>query len=616
MKTNIDVERLHAAPRRHAASAGRSALRTVALVVAAGVVLASCTKDTRRYPLAEPLWEDQDRNALAQTPADYYSGINGDGLDKLLLRPLSHAFTFQRPGEAVNVNAIDEVPNSSWFQNRIGLHDISPERGARAECGDVPSLDPARGPWTVSKAKPNGANPGFFIKAPDGYSYLLKFDGTYQPLRATASDVIGSKLYWLVGYHSVCNEVVYFDPKILEIGEGATAENEIGDKLPITREAIDKVLAKGFRTKNGLLRASASRFVPGKPLGPFRYEDTRSDDPNDVILHEDRRELRGAFLLAGWINHVDAREQNTFDVVVEEDGRYYIRHYKIDWGDGLGFGFNPDHMARRFGHSYAVDVEQAGEDLVTLGLLDRPWHHVKRSETEVFGYFDVESFTPSKWRGVYAIPAFERRTPRDVLWMVRILSRITDDHIRAIVDTAKLPDERQVKYLTETLIGRRDKFFSEYLTQYAPLATFTLVRRTPGSPRQSLCFEDLALKHEVFSADATHYKMRFTVGQTPTEPDAPELGWLQFTPDPQHPSYSCVVLPVGHVRPSERVAPDAPDDDPGRYGVLKIYVHQGPTVLPMGSVYLHFYDLGPERGFRLVGIERPSEVIVPDKYYY
>ena len=76
-------------------------------------------------------------------------------------------------------------------------------------------------------------------------------------------------------------------------------------KLYFLRDRVGKAV----RLKDGRVRALASRFLPGRPLGPFRYEGVRSDDPNDVIPHQNRRELRGGRLLAAWLNHHDAREQ-------------------------------------------------------------------------------------------------------------------------------------------------------------------------------------------------------------------------------------------------------------------------------------------------------------------
>lgn len=582
----------------------------LALLGALAVTSLGCARDPRRFPLTPPLWVDPDQRSIPGDPDKYYSGIVADGVDKLGFYPIVNALAFRPSHEAVNVNALDEVPNSSWFQNRIGQFDLTPEDVARGECGDTPNLDTAHGKWKVVNAKPDGANPGFFIEANDGHRYLLKFDGKNQPLRASAADVVGSKLYWALGYHSVCNEVVYFEPSQLGIAEDAMTKTETGEERPMTEHDVQTVLGKGFRLKNGMIRASASRFVPGKPLGPFRYQDTRSDDPNDVIPHEERRELRAAHLPAAWINHIDAREQNTFDVLVDEGNRKFIRHYKIDWGDALGIGWEPDRLARHFGYSYAFDLEQIGEDLFTLGLLDRPWHAPERTKVHIFGYYSEKSFVPSEWRGVYQIPAFERRTPSDVLWMVRIMSKLTDAHLHAIVARAQLPDARQSRYLEHALSARRDRFFAEYLRKYVPLADFRLARREKDSRRQSLCFEDLAVRHGVVKPNETYYQFRFYGGHALDQ----ELGWVQFMPDEHHPNWSCVVVPLGDRRPSDYVASNAPDDDPLRYGVMDLWVHQGSTVLPMGQVRLHFYDLGPERGYRLVGIERPRDVTVPSDY--
>lgn len=576
------------------------------------VFFAACASDLRRFPLADPLWADTDRVHVPNRPAKYYSGLLADGADQMFFRPLAELWTFPRVGEATNVNAVDEVPDSAWFQNRIGLFSLTPDEVAKAACGDIPPLSPDTGPWLVTAAKPNGANPGFFIRAGDGYSYLLKFDGPLQPGRATSADVIGSKIYWAAGYHTPCNEIVHFLPSQIEIAADATSENLFGDDVPITREDVDRVLRMALRRKDGMLRASASRFVPGRPLGPFRYEGRRSDDPNDHIAHEDRRELRAARVFGAWINHFDSREQNTMDVWVREGGHDYIRHYYLDWGDSLGGRWPLDGISRRLGHSYYLDWEHVLGDLLSFGFWPRPWNEVTLNRFEIFGYFDAEHFEPRDWRGGYPNPAFERMTDRDALWATRIISKLGEEHLRAIVKTAKLDDPRHEAFLVEVLLGRRQKVLESYLGSENPLSNFRVVRRQRSSdPRaQSLCFEDLALLHGVTHLETVFYKLRFRAGAKLEK----ELGWLQFTPDPEHPHRSCVLLPLGHIRPSELAGEAAPDDDPLRYGVLDIFVHHEPKVPPTSKVELHFYDLGPDRGFRLVGIDRPPRGPLPELY--
>src|SRR5688572_24227396 len=162
-------------------------IRRTTLLSFALVSLLACSREVRRFPLSPPVWSDPDQHPLEKTPKKYYSGIRADAVDKYLFYPAAHWLTIPADGEATNVNAVDEVPNSSWFQNRIGQFDLTPEQVAAAECGDLPNLDPDRGPWQVTGAKPDGANPGFMIEAPDGFRYLLKFDGKNQPLRATSA---------------------------------------------------------------------------------------------------------------------------------------------------------------------------------------------------------------------------------------------------------------------------------------------------------------------------------------------------------------------------------------------------------------------------------------------
>ncbi len=580
------------------------------------VALVGCGSAPKRFPLAPPRWEDTDRKNVEEAPKEYYSGMLADVADKNFLRPIALAPYVPLGQRALNVNALDEVPNSSWFQNRIGYFDYTEEELARAACGDTPSLSAERdeeGTWEIVAAKPNGAYPGFFIKNGD-QRYLLKFDGPVQPGRATSSDVIGSKIYWAVGYHVPCNEVVYFDRKVLSIAEGATAEDEYGRKKPITQQDIERVLEKAYRTKDGRLRASASRFLPGRPLGPFSYEGRRADDPNDHVPHQHRRELRGNRLLSAWLHHHDAREQNTLDVWLTDQGgtkRSFIRHYMIDFGDCLGSRWAFDPVSKRFGYSYFVDYDQVAVDLMTFGAYPRPWHDLKiNPEFEIFGYFNVKDFEPASWVPEYPNPAFSEMRYDDALWMARILARFTEDQLRAIVETAHLENEAAEDYLVETLLGRRRAILEEYFTQYAPLTDFRFVRFDDDDPHQSLCFVDLAVKHQIVDPKKVFYKVRFYGGKLLDQ----ELGWMQLAPDETHPDRTCVQRSIGDSRPADLVSPRARDDHPLRYGLIKIWIHQQADIYPTSAVFVHIYDLGPGKGYEIVGIEHPNTPVLPELY--
>lgn len=550
----------------------------------AAVGLAACGGGFRPYPLNAPLWSDPDMRPHQTPPEEYFSGFAWDAADQTVFRPFARIWAVDPAGESVNVNALDEVPDSSWFYNRIGRHGLSPAEAARGPCV-TPPLDP-KGPWTVKGGKPNGANPGFITKGNDGRLYMLKFDGVLQGRRATAADVIVSKLYHAAGYHTPCNRIVFFDRSILEIAPDAMSEDEEGDEIKMTEADLDTIFSKAVRLPDGRYRGSTSLFLDGKPLGPFTYQGKRCDDPNDVIPHEDRRELRGSKLLAAWTNHFDSREQNTLTMWIEESKQGgYVRHNIIDFGDCFGSIWEPPMLGRRIGHSSYLDPQHVAEDFVTLGIPTRPWDVATFGKTgKVFGYYDVELFDPEAWHPGYPNPAMSRMSERDAAWMARIIAQFTEVHIRAMVATGKIQDAAIEAELIRVLLGRRDKILARYLTRLSPLA-FPRVQIVEGKAR--LCMRDLAVQSGTFAAAARRYSTRAWLTkdlQSATAPYVERIGH----------STVCTVLPA--VSGASASSP--------RYLVVDVVAVTGSQQPAPARV--HLYHLGGH-DFRVVGFERPDD---------
>jgi hypothetical protein len=558
-------------------------LRVALTVTLTLVCLAACASSVRPFPAAEPMWRDDDMRPFAPRPADYDSPFAWDGADQMLFRPLARFFAVDPAGDSVNVNAFDEVPDSSFFENRIGLRPMSPEEFARGSCGpaDVTPVPP----WTVTGAKPNGQNPGFLIKDASGRRFLLKFDGLVQPERATSADVIGSILYHAAGYHAPCNRIVQFERGVLRIDSSATSEDSAGNARRIVESDVDLVLSKAVRLPDGRFRASASLFLPGRPIGPFRYEGTRDDDPNDVVPHEDRRELRGGYVLAAWLNHFDAREQNTLDVWIETGGgRGYVRHYYLDFGDCFGSLWDWDGISRRLGPSGYFKLDHIARDLVTLGLAERPWETARFGRAgAVFGYFgDPQPFDPDAWFPGYPNPAFSRRQERDSAWMARILARIGREHLRAAVAEAKFSDPSVARELMRVLLARRERILRRFLSSVSPLTQPQL-----SEPDQrEVCLSDLATYSGIVPRELRQYRaLAYVNGKRVSL--AARAGGLDRVCAPlprtrnasaRHPVY--VILDV-------------------RGEVLGREEREGPA-------RVHLYDFGPDRAPRIAGLERPE----------
>jgi hypothetical protein len=558
------------------------------MLIGLGLIAGACGGGLRKFPLKHPLWVDADQRPFAGKPEEYFSPFAWDGADQTIFRPISRFFAVDPAGEAVNVNALDEVPDSSWFVNRLGRYRMTPEQVAQGPCRTpLPSTEKT---WTVTGAKPNGDNPGFLIKF-EGKRYLVKFDGLIQGPRASAADVIGSRIYHAAGYFVPCNRVIHFERKILKIAEDAKAENASGDEVPMRESHLDTVFSKAIRLADGRYRANLSLFIEGKPIGPWTYQGRRGDDPNDVIDHEDRRELRGMRVLAAWINHFDSREQNTLAAWIEAGkDRGFVRHSVIDFGDSFGSVWEPPMLGRRIGHSYYLDFPDILEDFVTFGLITRPWDKARFGRSgKVFGYFDVERFEPDEWVPGYPNPAFGRMSERDGAWMARIIAHFSDHHIRAMVAAAEM-SELLAQELSRILIGRRDKILRRYLNRLSPLTDPHL---KPGKSPQ-LCLEDLALTSGITRPALRRYGAR---------------AWLTdaLTPAPVGRAHLHAQRIVCHELPA---VPGASGQSPA-YVIVDV-VAGANRGQPAKPARVHLYHLGGA-DYRVVGLERPGDFEPPGR---
>jgi hypothetical protein len=462
-------------------------VRLVAAVTVAAATTLLQSAVPRFFP-DDPIWVDDDR-ALDASGARIIEDTNG--YDFVVN-------TFGRLGDrrdvrAMNVNTVDEVPDSSWFTNRIGRRELSIEEIVRGPDLRTVSLDG----WVVSSGKSKGVQPGFRMTDPsDGnHLYQIEIDPLSNPEMATGAEIIGTAFYHAFGYSTVEVYLGEIDPAQIKIAPDARVFDPlIGERRTLTRLDLDRVLRRGARQPNGKYRVIASRFAPGREAGNFRYYGTRRDDPNDIVPHEHRRELRGARVFGAWLNHDDSRGVNSLDMLVTEGPQTAIQHYMFDFGSILGSGtvFAQRHRA---GNEYIVEWWPGWKTLFTLGMYTRPWMHYDYPDVPPsVGRFEGTAFDPRAWKPEYPNPAFDNMRADDAFWAARIVSKFSDAAIRAVVAKAAYSDPRATEYITATLIQRRDKVLRAWLPGVNPVADVAL------APTGDLTFRNVAVDAAVADA--------------------------------------------------------------------------------------------------------------------
>jgi hypothetical protein len=279
-------------------------------------------------------------------------------------------------------------------------------------------------------------------------------------------------------------------------------------------------------------------------------------------------------MLSAWLDHWDAREQNSMDIwfAVDEKNKKsspgFVQHYIIDTSDTLGGEVGIDEMSRRLGHAYEFDAGDVARALFTFGAEERPWDraHYETGE-EKFAYYTTREFDPGAWRPFYPNPAFLRMTEHDAAWMARKIAKFTPEDVRKIVELGRWSRPIDAEYLTKVLIERQRKILYRYLLRLSPLGDV-------HSDGDRICATDFARLRGLEPEAAFRYTIVQHEGRqhTPIPAELSEDGLVCWKPHPG----------------SGAQAPATFD------------VRDGTSA---GPLLVHAYDLGT-KGFKVVGLTR------------
>lgn len=455
---------------------------------------------TLRFKNETPVLRVNDQIDVAKKPpANRFSKMLYH-FDGFFHKRLTHATELRRHVRAKNLNALGEVPDSSWFTNRIGVRDMSVE-----EVGIGPNVEGSPElykPWTVKSSKVGGVSIGFIIKDTRGATFLLKFDQKGEPEVETAADVIVAKLLWASGYSVPEDYVVNFKRSDLVLAENAKVKTLTGKESPLTDAIVESQLAEVDIRKDGSIRGLVSRFVRGVPLGGHQRTGTRPGDINDRVPYEHRRDVRGQYAFFSWLDHTDIKEDNTLDMWAENpSGRgHYVTHYLIDFGKALGAQSFLGNL-KAVGHAHVYDFADMALSFVSLGIWKRPWEGRASPPIRGIGLYESETYDPSGWQS-YTPSYFPfRESDRfDAYWGAKILIRFSRAQLSAVVASARYSDPKASAYMIRTLEKRQRMTARHWFSEVTPFENYKVKEKT-------LCFTDLAISNQLLKGPQ-RYRVR------------------------------------------------------------------------------------------------------------
>ncbi|MEM9491047.1 MAG: hypothetical protein AAGC55_18000, partial [Myxococcota bacterium] len=163
----------------------------ITLALLGGCAGPTSAVDTMRFKNQMPVWKVNDRKDVPNKPAEHPFPEILYFFDAFFYDRVDYLMAVDEPIRAMSANALGEVPDSTWFTNRIG---------GRLDGTELSIAEIQRGPnnfaspdmtqkLTVTSSKPGGGSAGFIIEDARGDKYIIKFDEPHAPVTESATDV-------------------------------------------------------------------------------------------------------------------------------------------------------------------------------------------------------------------------------------------------------------------------------------------------------------------------------------------------------------------------------------------------------------------------------------------
>jgi hypothetical protein len=376
----------------------------------------------------------------------------------------------RRARDAVDVNALDDVPTSSWFDTgRQPLLDGYASKGLPAAPFEAAPPDPKRGDQRV-------------VIDAAGQRWEVVLDDPDRPGLRTGAGAIASRLLYALGYHAADAHIVSLPahPRALAV------------RWPSARAPYSK--SETFE------------------LGPTLSTGTRLDDANDVVPHEDRRSLRALGTVAAWIGLDQIRSDTLRDVYVGAPGEGFVQHQVLSLDDALGAG------ALRSALNGDEDGAPPGNAWLALGSLGfAPKEGADPSDTP---FPSVGIFSRHVDLAVYKLsvpfPPAKDALLADVYWAAKRIARVPDATIVDAVAGGEVESPAAREYLERALKARRTDIARFVMSLVTPLE---LARTTPVSAKRApgesfeLRLDDRAILRNFVKASETRYEIETEDGE-------------------------------------------------------------------------------------------------------